>query len=70
MSELRSAMAVPLFDEGRVLGLLYVDTTNPLHRYNDDYLRLLAIFGNIIASRLLNYDSGKNGRRNRSLSPN
>lgn len=56
MSAMKSAMAVPLFDEGRVLGVLYVDTTNPLHQYNDDYLRLLAMFGNIIASRLLNYE--------------
>ena len=55
MSDLRSAMAVPLFDEERVLGILYVDTSNPVHRYNDDYLRLLATFGNIIASRLQNY---------------
>ena len=55
MSEIRSAMAVPLFDEGRVLGILYADTTNPLHRYSNDYLRLLATFGNIIAARLTNY---------------
>jgi serine phosphatase RsbU (regulator of sigma subunit)/pSer/pThr/pTyr-binding forkhead associated (FHA) protein len=55
-ADLRSAMAVPLFDEGRVLGILYVDTTSPLHRYNDDYLRVLATFGNIIAARLLNYE--------------
>jgi sigma-B regulation protein RsbU (phosphoserine phosphatase) len=55
MSDLKSAMAVPLFDEGRVLGILYADTTNPLHQYNDDYLRLFATFGNIIASRLTNY---------------
>jgi phosphoserine phosphatase RsbU/P len=55
MSPLRSAIAVPLFDENRVLGILYVDTSNPLHHYNEDYLRLLATFGNIIASRLLNY---------------
>jgi serine phosphatase RsbU (regulator of sigma subunit) len=55
MSRLNSAIAVPLFDEGRVLGILYVDTTNPLHLYNDDHLRILATFGNIIASRLLNY---------------
>jgi len=54
-SELKSAMAVPLFDEGKVLGILYADTTNPLHRYSNDYLRLFATFGNIIASRLLNY---------------
>ncbi|MBN2227589.1 MAG: SpoIIE family protein phosphatase [candidate division Zixibacteria bacterium] len=55
MSALKSAIAVPLFDENKVLGILYIDTTNPLHRYNDDYLRVLATFGNIIASRLLNY---------------
>jgi sigma-B regulation protein RsbU (phosphoserine phosphatase) len=55
MSALKSAMAVPLFDGDRVLGILYVDTTNPLHRYSDEYLRLLATFGNIIASRLVNF---------------
>ncbi|UCD16742.1 MAG: SpoIIE family protein phosphatase [Candidatus Zixiibacteriota bacterium] len=55
MSELKSAIAVPLFDENKVLGILYIDTTNPLHRYSDEYLRVLATFGNIIASRLLNY---------------
>lgn len=55
MSEIRSAIAVPLIDEGKVLGILYADTTNPLHRYNNDYLRLLATFGNIIAARLTNY---------------
>jgi phosphoserine phosphatase RsbU/P len=56
MSEMKSAMAVPLFDEDKVLGILYVDSTNPLHRFNDDYLRLLATFANILAARLLNYE--------------
>jgi len=55
MSQLKSAIAVPLFDEGRVLGILYVDTTDPRHRYDDYHMRVLATFGNIIASRLLNY---------------
>jgi sigma-B regulation protein RsbU (phosphoserine phosphatase) len=55
-SDIKSAMAVPLFDDDQVLGILYVDTTNPIHRYNNDYLRLLATFGNLIASRLLNYE--------------
>ena len=54
-SDMKSAMAVPLFDEGKVLGILYADTTNPIHHYNNDFLRLFATFGNIIASRLLNY---------------
>lgn len=55
MSELKSAMAVPLFDEDKVLGILYADTNSPLHSYDDDHLRVLATFGNIIASRILNY---------------
>jgi len=56
MSRIKSAIAVPLFDEGRVLGILYTDTTNPVHSYNDEHMRVLATFGNIIASRLLNYE--------------
>jgi serine phosphatase RsbU (regulator of sigma subunit) len=56
MSGLKSAIAVPLFDEGRVLGILYADTTIPAHQYSDDHLKVLATFGNIIASRLLNYE--------------
>jgi len=55
MSEMKSAMAVPLFDEGNVHGILYVDTTNPSHQYSDDYLRLLATFGNIVGARMLSY---------------
>ncbi len=55
VSDLKSAMAVPLLDEDRVLGILYADTANPARRYNDDYLRLFATVGNIIASRLANY---------------
>lgn len=54
-SEMKSAMAVPLLDKDRVLGILYADTANPLYHYNNDYLRLFATFGNIIASRLTNY---------------
>lgn len=55
MSEMHSAMAVPLSDEEEVLGILYVDTSNPMHRYTDEYLRVLATFGNIVASKLLNF---------------
>ncbi len=53
-SNIVSAMAAPLFDEGKALGILYVDTTNPLHSYSNEHLRLLATFGNIIAARMLN----------------
>lgn len=55
MSQLSSAIAVPLFDEGKVLGILYADTADPRHHYEDEQLRVLATFGNLIASRLLNY---------------
>jgi phosphoserine phosphatase RsbU/P len=53
-SNIASAMAAPLFDEGKALGILYVDTTNPLHSYSNEHLRLLATFGNIIAAKMLN----------------
>ncbi len=56
MSNLKSAVAAPMFDEGRVLGILYADTTNPQFSYSQEHLRLMATFGNIIASRLLNYE--------------
>ncbi|HDS00405.1 MAG TPA: FHA domain-containing protein, partial [candidate division Zixibacteria bacterium] len=55
-ADIKSVMAVPLFDEGRVLGILYADTSNPAHEYNDDYLRIMATFGNLLGSRLLNYE--------------
>ncbi|MDH3890742.1 MAG: SpoIIE family protein phosphatase [candidate division Zixibacteria bacterium] len=55
MSQLSSAVAVPLFDEGKVLGILYADTADPRHHYDDEQLRVLATFGNLVASRLLNY---------------
>jgi len=54
-SNMRSAMAAPLLDENRVLGILYADTTSPMIQYNEDYLRLFATIGNIISSRLTNY---------------
>jgi len=55
MSEMKSAIAVPLFDEGQVLGILYADTTDPLQRYQDEHLRVLATFGNIIAAKMQSY---------------
>lgn len=54
-SRLKSAMAVPLINEDDVLGILYVDTNRLNQKYNDDYLKLLATFGHIIAAKLINY---------------
>ncbi len=53
-SGIRSAMAVPLFDQEKVLGILYADTANPLHRYTEDFLRVTATFGNILAAKITN----------------
>jgi len=53
-SGIKSAMAVPLFDQEKVLGILYADTTNPLHRYTEDFLRITATFGNILAAKITN----------------
>lgn len=54
-SGLKSAMAVPLLDENQVLGILYVDTNNPLHRYNKDVLKVAAVLGNILAAKIVNH---------------
>lgn len=53
-SRVKSAMAVPLFNEGKILGILYADTTNPAHHYTEDYLRITATFGNILAAKVAN----------------
>lgn len=56
ISKIKSAMAVPLLDEGDVLGVLYADSSDPLHTYNEQYLNLFAAVGNILASRMINYE--------------
>jgi sigma-B regulation protein RsbU (phosphoserine phosphatase) len=53
-SRIRSAMAVPLFDEAEIAGILYADTTDPEQRYNEDCLRITATFGNILAAKIAN----------------
>ncbi|MFQ5869500.1 MAG: FHA domain-containing protein, partial [Candidatus Zixiibacteriota bacterium] len=53
-SRIRSAMAVPLYDEGKVFGVLYADTTSPLHHFTEEYLRITATFGNILAAKMIN----------------
>ncbi len=64
---MKSAAAVPLFDEGEILGILYVDSNNPAHRYDNESLYLLATFGNLIASRLLNYSLLEERERRRLM---
>ncbi len=45
----RSAMAAPLFDNERVIGLLYADTTNPSVHYDRDELKAFVLLANVVA---------------------
>ena len=49
-----SAMAVPLFDNEKVLGLLYVDSDDPSIRFDDDQLELLTLLANMAAVKITN----------------
>ena len=51
---LRSAMAVPLFDNRRVRGILYVDTARPGARYSEDELQMVTATANAVAIKLRN----------------
>ncbi len=51
---LRSAMAAPLFDNERVRGILYVDTTDPRVRYTQADLEVLTAAANAVAVKLRN----------------
>jgi serine phosphatase RsbU (regulator of sigma subunit) len=51
---IHSAMAVPLFDNEKVLGILYVDSTNPAVTYGQPELELLTLLGNMAAVKITN----------------
>jgi len=53
-SGIKSAMAVPLYEEGEVFGVLYTDTSDPKNRYSENHLRLMATFGNMLAAKISN----------------
>ncbi len=48
----RAAMAAPLFDNRRIIGLLYADTTQPGSAYGDDELRTFTALANLIAVKI------------------
>ncbi len=48
----RGMMAAPLETEGRVIGLIYVDTPNPSQGFTPEDLDLLAVMANVAAIRL------------------
>lgn len=49
---IRSAMAAPLFDNERIIGLLYADTTDPACWYSEDELRTFVALANLIAVKI------------------
>jgi serine phosphatase RsbU (regulator of sigma subunit) len=51
---IHSAMAVPLYDNARVLGILYADSANPTVLYGQEQLELLTLLGNMAAVKISN----------------
>ncbi|MFN8588972.1 MAG: SpoIIE family protein phosphatase [Candidatus Eisenbacteria bacterium] len=51
---IRSAMAVPLFDNEKVLGVLYADTTDLRVEYNEDHLEVFTVLANMAAVKISN----------------
>ncbi len=51
---IRSAMAVPLFDNERVIGVLYADTSDLSMVYQQEHLELLTILANMAAVKITN----------------
>jgi sigma-B regulation protein RsbU (phosphoserine phosphatase) len=49
-----SAMAVPLFDNERVLGLIYADSTDPRTFYGQEELEVLTLVANMAAVKITN----------------
>ncbi len=52
ISAMRTAMAAPLFDNERVIGLLYADSTRPGRPYTTDELHAFTMLANIVAVAL------------------
>lgn len=51
---LRSAMVAPLFDNTRVIGLLYADSDDPRAAYNLEHLRVFSFLANLAAIKITN----------------
>ncbi|MEZ5064674.1 MAG: SpoIIE family protein phosphatase [bacterium] len=53
--DLRSAMAVPLSFHEEILGVLYVDTNDPLTSYQAHDLRMLTVLGHMLGTKISNW---------------
>lgn len=52
--DLRSAMAVPLVHNEEIMGVLYVDTTDPVTSYTERDLRVLTLLGQMLGAKIAN----------------
>lgn len=52
--KVHSALVAPLFDNERVIGILYADTTDPAARYDEDQLRTFTALANLAAVKITN----------------
>jgi phosphoserine phosphatase RsbU/P len=52
----KAMMAVPLQDEDKIIGILYADSRIPGPEFSNDFLRILATFGNLLATKITNYN--------------
>ena len=50
----RSMMSVPLMDEDNIIAILYSETLEQGITFSEDHMRVLATFGDILASKILN----------------
>lgn len=53
-NSVHSAMAVPLFDNTRVLGLIYVDSQDPRIVFREEQLEILTLLANMAAVKITN----------------
>lgn len=67
ISGIRSAMAAPLIDGQKVLGILYADTTDPSQRYSEETLKIIATFADILAAKINNHNLLKERQEKEAL---
>jgi len=53
-SDLRSALVAPLFDNERVVGVLYADSSDPRVLFDAEWMRAFSLLANLIAVKLTN----------------
>jgi phosphoserine phosphatase RsbU/P len=54
MQGVKSAMCVPLWDDNKVIGLIYVDSQNSVLGFTDDMLKILTSLANVAAIKIEN----------------